>query len=206
MHKIVEFIHQIKDWTLAWATTPFAVWALFINAFAESSFFPIPPDLLLIAMSVANPKLALLYALICTIGSTLGGMFGYFIGLKGGKPILSKFVKQEKIDMVHNYFAKYDVWAIGIAGFTPLPYKIFTIAGGVFYINFPKFILVSFLSRGARFFFVATMIMIFGEQINAFLTKYFDIFSLVLLLMVVGGFYATKFIKIPKKSTNESQG
>ncbi len=188
----MHWIHELKDWTLNWAQTDNALVALFLLAFAESSFFPLPPDILLIAMSLNAPDQALFYALICTVGSAAGGAFGYFIGQKGGRPLLNRFVSAEKIRMVHDYFEKYETWAIGIAGFTPIPYKIFTLSAGVFYIDFLKFVLVSFFSRGARFFLVAGMIALFGEYITGFIEKYFNILSILFIVLLVGGFYVVK--------------
>ncbi|MDP3979976.1 MAG: YqaA family protein [Chlamydiota bacterium] len=188
-------MHWIKDlyhWVIAWAGSPYGVYALFFLAFAESSFFPIPPDVLLIAMCVDSPEKSFFYAFICTMGSALGGAFGYGIGLKGGLPILRKFISQEKIDMVHRYFDKYEVWAIGIAGFTPIPYKVFTISAGVFYIRFIKFFIVSVISRGARFFLVATLFFFYGGPIKAFIEKYFNVLSIVFIVLLVGGFFVIK--------------
>jgi membrane protein YqaA with SNARE-associated domain len=186
------------DWTLQWANTPYGPLALFVLAFAESSFFPVPPDILLIALGLLKPAFALWLAAITTIGSVLGGMFGYFIGIKGGKPILERLVKKEKIVLVHNYFEKYEAWAIFIAGFTPIPYKVFTIAAGVFYIDFKKFVLASILGRGGRFFIVATLIMFFGEQIKYFISKYFNIFSIIFVILLILGFYCLKHIPVRK--------
>lgn len=191
---------ELFEWTIHWANTPYGQIALFIIAFAESSFFPIPPDVLLIALSLLNPPLSLWFATITTVGSVLGGMFGYFIGIKGGKPLLEKLVKKEKIVQVHNYFEKYESWAIFIAGFTPIPYKVFTIAGGVFYINFKKFVIASFLGRGARFFLVGALIMLFGEHIKIFIEKYFNIFSIIFVILLILGFYCLRYIPIKKKS------
>lgn len=181
-----------------WATTPYGHLALFILAFAESSFFPIPPDVLLIALGLIKPSSALWLSAITTIGSVLGGMIGYFIGIKGGKPILERLVKKEKIILVHNYFERYEAWAIFIAAFTPIPYKVFTIAGGVFYINFKKFVLASICGRGGRFFIVGTLIMFFGEQIKYLISKYFDIFSVVFVVLLILGFYCLRHIPMKK--------
>jgi len=188
----MNWIHELKDWTVSWAQTDNTVVALFALAFAESSFFPIPPDILLIVMALNNPDQALFYALICTIGSALGGVAGYGIGIAGGRPLLKRFVSEKKIRMVRNYFQKYEAWAIGIAGFTPIPYKLFTISAGVFYIDFIKFILVSFLSRGARFFLVAGLIALFGEYITGFIKRYFDLLSILFIVLLVGGFFVVK--------------
>lgn len=178
---------------------PLGAWGLFILAFMESSFFPIPPDILLIALSLASPEKALFYALICTIGSVVGGMFGYLIGYIGEEAVLKRLFSQQKIEKVHNLFNKYEVGAIAIAGFTPIPYKVFTIAAGVFYINFWKFVITSFWSRGARFFMEALLIFYFGEPILTFLNKYFDILSLIAVALLIPSYiFWKKFRKTEK--------
>ncbi|MBL7069418.1 MAG: DedA family protein [Candidatus Omnitrophica bacterium] len=166
---------------------------LFLLSFAESSFFPVPPDILLIALALISPESSFYLALITTVGSVLGAIFGYFIGLKGGRVLLEKFVSQDKISLIHNYFNRYEAWAIGIAGFTPIPYKLFTISAGVFYINFLKFVLVSILSRGTRFFLVGGAIFVFGPTIKLYIDKYFNLFSIIFVILIVLGFL---FIRI----------
>lgn len=185
----MNFLKDLARWTVGWAATPFAGSALFGIAFAESSFFPIPPDLLLIPLCLANPKMALGYAAVCTAGSVLGGMFGFLIGLKGGRPLLLKVFSNRKVALVEAYFRKYDVWAVGIAAFTPIPYKVFTIAAGVFDLDFKRFVLTSVVGRGWRFFLVAGLIMIFGETIRYFLSKYFELAVTLIAIALVGGFY-----------------
>lgn len=189
-------IENLINWTLHWANTPYGIYALFILAFAESSFFPIPPDLLLITLSLLNPKISLFYALTSTFGSVLGGMFGYFIGFFGGRPIGERFFKKEKIELVHNYFQKYEAWAIFIAAFTPIPYKVFTIAAGIFYINFFKFVIASILGRGGRFFIVGILIMFFGERVKGIIKGNFEAFTIIFTLLLIAGFYFLKSIKI----------
>ena len=188
-------IENLIAWTVHWAQTPYGTLALFLLAFAESSFFPIPPDVLMISLALINPVLSLFYALVTLAGSVLGGMFGYFLGIKGGKPLLERFFKKEKIELVHNYFQKYEAWAIVIAGFTPIPYKVFTIAAGVFYVNFKTFVLASIVGRGGRFFLVGLSILFFGEEIKVFLHRYFDLISIVFVVLLLGGFFILK--KLP---------
>ena len=110
-------------WVISWAYTPYGGVALFLNAVAESSFFPLPPDVLLIVLSILRPPLSFVYAAICSVGSVLGGVVGYVLGLKGGRPLLQRFISAERIRFVERYYQKYDIWAVGIAGFTPIPYK-----------------------------------------------------------------------------------
>jgi len=173
---------------ISWADSPYGVHALFLLAVAESSFFPIPVDVLLIALGLGAPDQALFFAAVCTVGSVTGGVAGYGIGLAGGRPILRRFVSDEKMDRIHRYFEKYEDWAIGIAGFTPIPYKVFTISAGVFLINFRRFVGISFLSRGARFFLVGGLIWLYGDAIRALIEKYFNLFTVLFMVVLIGGF------------------
>ena len=187
---------KIYDWVVSWAETPYGSWALFILAFAESSFFPIPPDVLLIALAVAVPKKAIRYALICSIGSILGGCFGYFIGrqfMAGvGYKIIDWYGLTAKFDYIQHLYRTYDAWAVGIAGFTPLPYKLFTITAGAFNINFPVFLLASALSRSARFFIIGLLIYRFGPQIQAFIIRYLNILTIIFTILLIGSFFIIK--------------
>jgi membrane protein YqaA with SNARE-associated domain len=189
-------IENLFTWTVHWAQTPYGTLALFLLAFAESSFFPIPPDVLMISLALINPVLSLFYALVTLAGSVLGGMLGYLLGIRGGKPLLERFFKKDRIELVHNYFQKYEAWAIVIAGFTPIPYKVFTLAAGVFYVNFKTFVLASVVGRGGRFFLVGLCILFFGEEIKGFLYKYFDIISIVFVVLLIGGFFILKRLPV----------
>ncbi len=160
-------------------------YGLFLLAFMESSFFPVPPDVLLIALALADPSKALWLAFVCTAGSVIGGMFGYLIGRIGEIEILERLVSHKKIEKVHNLFNKYEALAILIAGFTPVPYKVFTIAGGVFYINFKKFVLMSIISRGARFYIEAVLILFYGAEIMSFIDKYFNWTTILITIGII---------------------
>ncbi len=188
------FVNSLIEWTKA-TFLPYGESGLFILAFMESSFFPVPADILLILLSLVSPEKALLYAAVCTLGSVLGGIFGYFIGIKGGLPLLKRFVKESKIKTVHSFFNRYEAWAIFIAGFTPLPYKFFTISAGVFYINFKKFIIASITSRGLRFFIEGTLLMIYGEWIADFLKTYFNIITILIVAVIIAGYFLINPIK-----------
>ncbi len=191
-------LRKLYDWTLHWASTRHAVPALFLLAFVESSVFPIPPDVLLIAMVVAVPLAWARFALVCSVGSVLGGMFGYLIGLKFmdaiGYRIVEFYHLQEKFDKIGLLYNQYEAWAVGAAGFTPLPYKIFTLAAGAFEINFPVFVFASAVSRSARFFLIALLIHKFGPPIKALIEKYFNLFSILFFVLLVLGFYLLKFV------------
>ena len=189
---------RLYGWILHWAETPYGAWALFLLAFAESSFFPIPPDPLLIALAVARPRSALKFALVCSIGSVLGGCFGYLIGWQFmaaiGDRIVALYGLTEKVAYIEAMYNQYDAWAVAIAGFTPIPYKVFTIAAGAFKINFPVFVIASMLSRSARFFIVGGLIRVFGEKIQAVIEKYFDILVVVFTILLIGGFVVIKYV------------
>lgn len=188
---------KLYDWVLHWAETPYGAWALFLLAFSESSFFPIPPDVLLIALAVAVPRKSIRFALICTAGSVLGGCFGYLIGWQFmssvGDKIVTFYGLDDKVDYIGNLYRNYDAWAVGVAGFTPIPYKVFTIAAGIFRINFAVFILASFVSRAARFLLVGSLIYFFGPSIQRFIERYFNILAVVFTLLLIAGFVVIKY-------------
>ena len=191
------FLKRLYDWVLHWAHTPYGVPALFILAFAEASFFPIPPDVLLMALSLSIPTRAFYFALVCTVGSVTGGVAGYVIGFQFwelGKTILFYYISEEGFLKVKNYYQQYEAIAISIAGFTPLPYKVFTITAGFFQVNLPIFISASFVSRALRFFVVAGLIYKFGPPIKIFIDKYFNILTIVFVLLLVLGFVALKLL------------
>ncbi len=173
---------------------------LSVLSFAESSFFPIPPDTLMIPLALVQPKLAIFYGLLTTISSVLGGMFGYFIGLKGGRPIVRKFISDEKLYQVKLLYQKYDVWAVAVAGFSPIPYKIFTIAAGLFELDFKRFVIASFIGRGGRFFLVGGLIFLFGEKIKFFLNQYLELFIIGLTILLIGGFFVVNKLLSRKNS------
>ena len=191
-------LRRLYDWVLHWAETPYSTWALFILAFAESSFFPVPPDVLLIALAVAKPKKAFKYALVCSIGSVLGGSLGYLIGDQFmaaiGQKIVHFYGFEDKVAYIANLYQQYDAWAVGIAGFTPVPYKVFTIAAGMFKIDFSVFIFASLLSRSARFFLVGGLIYKFGASIQYFIDRYFNILAVTFTVLLVLGFVVIKYL------------
>lgn len=191
-------LRRLYDWVLHWAKTPYGVWALFWLAFCESSFFPVPPDVLLIALAIAIPRKSMRYALVCASGSVIGGCLGYLIGWQFmesvGLKIIAFYGLQEKIGYIQSLYRQYDAWAIAIAGFTPIPYKVFTISAGAFQINFSVFALASAISRSARFFLVGGLIYIFGPQIQRFIEKYFNILAVAFTVLLVAGFVIIKFL------------
>lgn len=189
-------VRKLYFWTLHWAETPYALPALFLLSFAESSFFPVPPDVLLIAMCFATPKHWLKYAFWCTVASVLGGLLGYYIGWglwEGvGKPIVDFYHGQEVMQKVEVWYDKYGFLGVLIAAVTPIPYKVFTIASGVFQFDVWKLVLASVIGRGFRFFLVAGLIRGFGPKVRPFLEKHFELAMVGMLLLGVLGFLAIK--------------
>lgn len=200
-----NIIRKTYDWVLGWAEKPSARTALFILAFAESSFFPIPPDILLIPLVLGARKKWFNLALTVTVASALGGVFGYFIGhfLWWSAPqvpsgVAAFFFKNipgfsEAVfwKMQAQYF-EYGFWIVFTAGFTPIPYKIFTISSGAFDLNFITFLIASIISRGARFFIISFLIYRFGEPIKKFIDKYFNWLALLFTILLIGGFLVIK--------------
>lgn len=190
----MELVHGIVEWMLSWAATPYAAVALFVFAFWESSFFPIPPDPLLIAMAVADPALAPFYALLCTVASVLGAAFGYLLGAKGGRPLANRFFKRERLETAERLYQRYDVWAVGIAALTPIPYKVFTITAGIAELRFWRFILVSIVGRGARFLLLGAAIYLFGPSIQAAIDQYFELMMVAFVVLLVLGFVVARYV------------
>lgn len=159
------------------------VQGLALNSFIESFFLVPPPDFLLIAMDLAKPEKSLYYATICSIASVLGGVIGYFIGLWGGRPVFNLLFrnKHEQFDRVEKMYNEYGSWAVFFAGFTPIPYKVFTIASGILKMNFWKFCIASFLGRAGRFFLVSVVLMLFGETIK----RYIELVIIAVTLVII---------------------
>ena len=134
------------------------------------------------------------FALITTLGSVLGGLFGYGIGWIGGRPLLFRFIGEQRVKTIHTLFERYEGWAILVAGFTPVPYKVFTIGAGSFYVNLKIFALASILSRGGRFFLVAGTIQLIGPQMKGFLEEYFDVLTLAIVIILALGYSIARFV------------
>ncbi len=191
-------LRRLYDWVLHWAETPYGSWALFLLAFAESSFFPVPPDVLLIALAISIPAKAFRYALICSIGSILGGTAGYVIGYQFmdlvGFRIVDFYGFTDQYLSMGELYNRYNAWAVGIAGFTPIPYKVFTISAGAFKVNFVIFLIASAISRSARIFLVGWLIYKFGTGIRLFIDRYFNILAFVFVALIIGSFILIKYL------------
>jgi len=193
-----NWVRRLYDWVLGWADRPGGVWALFGIAFAEASFFPIPPDVLLLPLALGRPRRAFWFALICTAGSVLGAIAGYLIGSflfnSIGQPILELYGAGEQYESLGRMYND-NLWlTLGTAGFTPVPFKVFTIAAGAFGVAFIPFVFISALSRSGRFFLVAGLIRLFGEPIRGFIDRWFNLLSVVFVLLLVGGFVVVRYV------------
>jgi len=192
---------RMYDWVMSWADSRHGTTALASLAFAESSFFPIPPDVLLIALGVARPKRAYTFALVCTVGSVVGGLLGYAIGAVGWEATQEVFFRwvpgftPEVFARVQGYYDEFGFFAVLVAGFTPIPYKVFTIASGVFGMNLPAFAAASAISRGLRFFIAAALIARYGAQVRAVIERNFNTMTVVFLALVAAGFAAMRLLR-----------
>ena len=193
-------IHRrLYDWVLHWAETPYGAWALFLLAFAESSFFPVPPDVLLIALVLGAPRRWWRFGAICTAASVVGGVLGYSIGMflmdTVGARIIDLYHAQAYYSQVQAWYAQYDLWIVFGAAFTPIPYKVFTIASGAFDMNLAGFCAVSLVGRGARFFLVAGLLRLAGPKMKNFIDRYFDWLAIAFVLLLVGGFAVIRYLR-----------
>lgn len=191
-------IKRLYNWVLAWSDSRYGVWVLFVVAFAESSFFPIPPDVLLIPLCLGRRKKALKFALVCTVGSVLGAIFGYFIGWALYEPVAEPAIRwfglTAQFEHVQGLYHEYAGLAVGAAALTPLPYKLFTIGAGLCGINLFVFIIASVIFRGLRFFAEAVFLWKFGERIRNFIERYFWLATLIFFILLVGGFLIIKHV------------
>lgn len=192
-------IKKLYDWVLSWSNSRWGWLALFIIALCESSWFPIPPDILLIALCLGATKRSFRFAGITLLGSIIGAMLGYAIGhflwmTPAGDPtavanfFFENVFSAESFDNVGAMYDRYNFWIVFTAGFTPLPYKLFTIAGGMFDINFTMFLIASTISRGMRFFLIGWLIWRYGQPIKVFIDKYFNLLATLFTVLLIGFF------------------
>ena len=200
-HKL-HLHRRLYDWVIHWARTPYGIWALFVLSLAESSFFPVPPDVLLAPLTLGARKKWLKFALSCSVASVIGGVLGYLIGMFGwgaiGQWVFDHMawtgLTPENFTKFQNWYDKYDYWIVFGCGFTPLPYKVCTITAGIADIDFMAFMIASTIGRSARFMLVAGLFGRYGDSIKPFVDKYFNWLSLAFMILLVGGFVVLKYI------------
>ena len=194
----MNFLKRTYNWTLEKAEHKNAKWYLSLISFAESSFFPIPPDILLIPMALASKARALFYAFMCTLFSVLGGILGYAIGYffynSVGIYIVDFYHLENSFNIFENYYKEFGILIVLGAGITPFPYKFITIASGVFGLNIFLFIIVSIIGRGLRFYLIAILLYFFGEKIKLIIDKYFNILTIIFFVLLVGSVFIIRFI------------
>ena len=191
-------LKRLYNWTLDKANHKNAKWYLSLISFAESSFFPIPPDLLLIPMALASKTKAIFYAFICTFSSVLGGILGYAIGYyfynNLGIYIVEFYHLENSFSIFEDYYKEFGILIVLGAGITPFPYKFITIASGVFGLNIFLFIIISIVGRGLRFYLIAILLYFFGEKIKLIIDKYFNILTVVFFILLVGSVFIIRFL------------
>ena len=192
LNLVRQRIRSLYDWTLHWAETPQSSVALFLIALAESSFFPIPPDVLLIAIVAARPSAWLFAAGVCSVGSLLGGIVGYGIGFafmtSVGEPIIAFYGATDDWNQFLMLADQWGMWFLAAAAFTPIPFKVATIASGAAGLSFLPFVIISAIGRSSRFLLVSAILRIFGTKVRTILERHFDLASLVFLCLLIGGF------------------
>ena len=194
----MNFLKRTYNWTLQKAQHKNAKWYLSLISFVESSFFPIPPDILLIPMALASKANALFYAFICTLFSVLGGILGYAIGYffynSVGIYIVDFYHLENSFNIFESYYKEFGILIVLGAGITPFPYKFITIASGVFGLNIFLFIIVSIIGRGLRFYLIAILLYFFGEKIKLIIDKYFNVLTIVFFILLVGSVFIIRFL------------
>lgn len=200
----MKFLKRLYNWVLDWSNTKWGPLALFILTLTEASFFPLPPDVLLIALCLGMPKKSFRYSTICLTGTLVGAVLAYLLGYYMWQTpsgeytglaqwFYSNVFSVEAFNEIRVLFEEYDFWIIFTAGFTPVPYKLFTIAAGVFNLDFTMFMIASAISRGARFFLVGWLIWKFGAPIKSFIDKYFNLLVIAITVLLIGGFVLIKY-------------
>ncbi|MCG8432563.1 MAG: DedA family protein [Gammaproteobacteria bacterium] len=192
----MRFFSKLYDRVMRWVAHPHAQWYLGGLSFAESSFFPIPPDVMLAPMTLARPAKGWYFALLTTVTSVAGGILGYFIGffaIEIIEPYIQQFGYVESYHRAQAWFEEWGFWAIFLAGFSPIPYKIFTITAGALTMPFLPFTIASFIGRGARFFLVSALIIWGGEKVEEHLRRHIDLLGWLTVLLAVIAYFVYKY-------------
>lgn len=195
-------IHNLSDWIISFASSDWAIVVLCVTSFLESILFPIPPDPMLITMSLVQPKMALIFAVMVTISSVTGGFVGHWLGLKFGHPIVNRMFPDKWVKIAEDLLLRYGVWATLIAAFTPVPYKVFAISAGTLEMDRRTFIIASMVGRGVRFTLIGASIMFFGDSIKQFLQHNFEILTIVIGTTVVLGIIGSVLIHKMRRGEN----
>tara|TARA_Y100001954_G_scaffold67193_1_gene73121 strand:+ start:469 stop:1083 length:615 start_codon:yes stop_codon:yes gene_type:complete len=203
----MQWLKNLYNWVLSWSNSRWGAFALFFLAFIESSFFPIPPDVLLIALCLGSRSKSIYYVIVCSLGSALGGIFGYSIGYFlwwNSAQEFSQFANfffntipgfsAEIFFDIKQKYEEWNFWVIFVSGFTPIPFKVFTVSAGAFNINFNLFLIASLIARSARFLIIGGLIWRFGEPIRSFIDKYFNVLAFLFSFLLLGSFFIIKYL------------
>tara|TARA_B000000477_G_scaffold119631_1_gene120286 strand:- start:206 stop:820 length:615 start_codon:yes stop_codon:yes gene_type:complete len=203
----MQWLKNLYNWVLEWSNSKWGAFVLFLLAFTEASFFPIPPDVLLIALCLGSRSKSLYFVAICSLGSALGAIFGYSLGYFlwwNGSQEFSQFANfffniipgfsTEIFYDIKQKYEEWNFWVIFVSGFTPIPFKVFTVSAGAFNINFNLFLIASLIARSARFLIIGGLIWRFGEPIRSFIDKYFNILAFLFSFLLVGSFFIIKYL------------
>ena len=182
---MTEWLHDLADWTVAFADSDWAIGILALLSFSEAIFFPVPPDPLLVGIALVQQPLALWLAILVTVSSVAGALVGHWLGRRLGRPILDRLFSQNTITAAERWLRRYGIWATVLAAFTPIPYKVFAITAGVLDLDRRSFALASLVGRGARFLTIGVLVMLFGEEIQEFITGNFEALTIAAGLAVV---------------------
>lgn len=189
-------VRRLYDWVIGWAESPYGVWALFLIAVVESSVFPIPPDVLLLALALGAPRRSFFLAGVCAVGSVIGAVGGYVIGMlffdSVGQWVVNTYHLQDKLPIVQAKYQENAFMALLAAGFTPIPFKVFTILSGMMKIPLTTLVVASAISRTARFMIVAAVVYFCGDWARTFIDKYFGILTTLFMVLLIGGLVLVK--------------
>ena len=175
---MIEVFHNLSDWVIAFANSDWAILALAIVAFAESIFFPIPPDPLLLTVALLKQNLAVWLGIMVTVASIAGAIVGHWLGSTFGRPVLDRFFSKRLVSTAQDWLGRYGVWVTIIAAFTPIPYKVFAITAGVLDMERRSFIIASIIGRGARFITIGVLVMLYGDRIEHFIGDNFELITI----------------------------
>ena len=184
---MIELLRDLSDWVVDFADSDWSALALAIGTFTEAIFFPIPPDPLLIGISIRQPEMALWLAALATVSSVAGAVVGHWVGRRFGRPLLYRWVSEKRVGAAERMFKKYGAWAVLVAAFTPIPFKVFTLTAGALDLNRRTFIIASLVGRGARFFIIGGLVLIFGESIEDFIDSNFELLTVAAAVALVVG-------------------
>ena len=202
----MDFFHDLTVWFQGFAESDWAIFVLAVGAFAEATFSPIPPDPLLIPMSVLNPSLAIWFGVVATISSVMGAIVGHWLGSRFGRPLLHRMMSEGSVRSAESLFDKYGAWAVLVAAVTPIPYKVFTILAGVLGLDMKRFILVSLIGRGARFMSLGVLLFLFGEEIQIYIDRHFQKLSILAGVAVIVSILSVWVILKLRPNGNDAEG